>query len=257
MFFTHEDIKIYYEKYGNKKKAIVILPGWGDTRKTFETMIPFLQEYFTVYILDYPGFGKSPFPNHDLTIYDYAHLVYEWLNELQLEDPILIGHSFGGRIIIALTGYYQYSFSNIILIDSAGIKPKKNLSQKCRIYLYKFLKKIKKILPKKYRERYQKKLLSIFGSTDYQNLPNKMMQTFRNVVNEDLKPYLKNIKSKTLLLWGNLDEDTPVEDSYIMNRLIPNSENIILDGLTHFSYLQRPLLFNQIIYEQLKDEIRE
>ena len=255
MYFTNEDITMYYEKYGTKKKSIIILPGWGETRQTFSYKIQFLKNFFTVYILDYPGFGNSPFPYKNLTIYDYTELIYHWIQELEIDNPILIGHSFGGRIITTLLGYYHYPFKNIILMNSAGIKPKRTFRKGIKTFIYKMLKKIKKIIPKKFQEPYQTFLFSKFASRDYKNLNPNMMETFKNIVNEDLKPYLKYIKAKTLLIWGNKDEDTPIQDANIMHKLISNSELIMIDGTGHFTYLQRPNLINQIIFEQLKDEI--
>lgn len=254
MYFIYESLKLYYEKYGNHKKSIVILPGWGNTRNTFNFMINFLQNFFTVYIVDYPGFGNSPTPPHDLTIYEYATLIQEWMLSLKLNDPILIGHSFGGRIITILTGYYQYKYNDIIMINAAGIKPKKRIIKKLRTIAYKILKKTSIILPKKYRKIFQEYLFSHFASSDYKDLSPMMMQTFKNIINEDLKPYLKYIESKVLLIWGNKDDATPIKDGNTMNKLIPNSELIVLDGLSHFTYLEKPYLINQIIYEQLKEK---
>lgn len=255
MYFNHEDITLYYEKYGEHKKSVLLLPGWGDNRSTFSYIISFLQNYFTVYIVDYPGFGGSPFPNKDLTIYDYSNLIYEFIKDLDLEDPILIGHSFGGRIITTLLGYYKYNFSNIILIDSAGIKPKRTLYKKLRTFYYKSLQKVGNILPKKIKTKWKNYLFNKFASSDYKNLNNDMKTTFKNVVNEDLTPYLKNIKTKTLLIWGDKDDATPIKDAHIMNKFINDSELIILEGATHFSYLEQPDLINCILYEQLKNEI--
>lgn len=256
MFFNYKDISMYYEVSGNHPKSIVILPGWGDTRKTFNHLIEYLNNYFTVYIVDYPGFGNSNFPNRNLTIYDYSELIYEFIKENKLEDPILIGHSFGGRIITLLTGYYHYKFSNIILLDSAGIKPKKTIRSKLRKLSYKLLKRLSRIIPKKYRDKYNKKVFSYFASTDYQNLTQNMRETFKNIVNTDLKDYLKYIKSNVLLIWGNNDDATPIRDAKIMNKEIKNSELIIIDKSGHFPYLDRPNLINSILYEQLKEEIR-
>lgn len=255
MYFYHEDISLYYEKYGNHKKSILILPGWGETRNTFYYMISFLKNYFTIYIVDYPGFGNSPFPNKDLTVYDYSNLIYELINELALDDPILIGHSFGGRIITTLIGYYKYNFSNIILMNSAGIKPKKTLSKRLKTYYYKFLQKLGNIFPEKLKIKWKNYLFNKFASNDYKDLNDNMKNTFKNIVNEDLTPYLKNIKTKTLLIWGDKDEATPIKDAYQMNKLIPNSELIVLKGATHFSYLEQPILINNILFEQLKNEI--
>ena len=251
MYFVYDDIKIYYEKHGDKEKSIVILPGWGNTRPTFDYMINFLKNYFTIYILDYPGFGKSDYPTYDFTIYDYSNLIHDWINSLNIDNPILIGHSFGGRIITTLLGYFNYKFDNVIYLNSAGIKQKTSFKTK----LYKFLKKFKFFLPKKLKEKYLNFLFKKFASSDYSDLPTSMHNTFKNVVNLDLKPYLKSINSRVLIIWGKSDTSTPVKDAYTMNKLIPNSELIILDKASHFSYLDYPVLINKIIFEQLKDEI--
>lgn len=251
MYFEYNNISIYYEKYGDSEKSIVILPGWGDTRGTFKYLIEMLKNFYTVYILDYPGFGNSVFPSKDLTIYDYSDLVYEWINYLDLDDPVLIGHSFGSRLIITLTGYYNYKFSNIIIIDGAGIKPKRTLKGVVRSKLYKFLKKLGAILPKKYRNRYLSYLFNKFASVDYRNLDKRMRKTFINVVNEDLSFYLSDIKSKTLLIWGRNDLATPVSDCMKMNKCIKHSECVVLDGMGHFPYLDNPMLIFKIIMAQL------
>ena len=251
MYFTYDDITIYYEKYGSSKKSIIILPGWGNTRKTFDYMINFLKDYATVYILDYPGFGNSKFPDKDLSLYDYSNLIYEWIKYLNIDKPILIGHSFGGRIITTLLGYYKYKFDNVIYLNSAGIKPKK----KFKSYIYKLLKKLKFILPKKYKKKWLNYLFKKYASTDYKQLNYNMQNTFKNIVNLDLKQYLKYIDSKVLLIWGNLDTSTPLKDAYVMKKEIINSELIILNNANHFSYLNYPYLVNKIIYEQIKDEI--
>ena len=54
-----------------------------------------------------------------------------------------------------------------------------------------------------------------------------MHKTFQNIVNENLVYYLKNIESEVLLLWGKLDDTTPLKDGYKMNNLITNQ--IILE----------------------------
>ena len=72
MYYKYNNIKLYYEKYGNKKKYLLILPGWGNTRPTFYNIINFLKNIYTIYIIDYPGFGNSPIINNNL-----IHLVEE------------------------------------------------------------------------------------------------------------------------------------------------------------------------------------
>lgn len=254
MLFTYDNITLYYEKYGNNKRSIFILPGWGDTRNTFYYIVKFLSSFFTIYIIDLPGFGQSPFPNKNLTIYDYADLIHNFIKQQKVENPILLGHSFGGRIIITLCGHYKIKADKIILIDSAGIKPKKSLYQILKTYLYKFLKKLKIFLPKKKKKRYLNHLIKIFGSTDYKNLNENMRKTFINIVNEDLSYEIKHIASEALLIWGKQDKATPLKDGIKMNKWIKNSALIQVKG-KHFCYLENINLINNILYEFLKDDI--
>lgn len=253
MYFNNKDVSIYYEKYSDNKKTILILPGWGNTRTTFTNIINFFKDNYTIYIIDYPGFGNSPIPEKELTIYDYTNLVRDFLNEMQIKNPIIIAHSFGGRIATLLTGYYKEKIDKIIMIDAASIKPRKSIKAFIKQTTYKVLKKLTYLLPKLKQEYYRQKLLKFFGSTDYQNLPNNMHKTFKNIVNENLIYYLKNIESETLLLWGKLDKDTPLKDGYKMNNLIKNSALIIFPKGNHFSYLQYPYLTNKIIFEFIKE----
>ena len=252
MNFIINDFNIYYEKYGHGKSNIIILPGWGDTRNTFNKMIEVLKEFYTVYILDYPGFGNSPFPNRDLDIYDYANLIKDFIKTNEIDNPIIIGHSFGGRISIILSGLYKVNIKKMILIDAAGIKRKKKLKVKFKQIIYKCLKKIGKFLPKKIRPIYQNKLINIFGSTDFKNLHENIRKTFIKVINEDLSKYLKNINASTLLIWGENDNDTPLDDGKLMNVKIEDSGLIIIPNAGHFPYLEYPYYVNKIILEFLK-----
>lgn len=243
------DFNIYYEKIGSGKENIIILPGWGNTRPTFNLMIDALKKYYNVYILDYPGFGNSSFPNRNLTIYDYAELIQNFINILDIKDPIVITHSFGTRIALILNAKLKIKFKKLIIIDGAGIKKKKCILLKSKQFLYKLLKKLSIIFPKKFKKLYLKKLVNIFGSADYKSLNDNMKKTFSNIVSEDLSYLLKDISSETLLIWGEKDCDTPLKDGIKMNNSIVDSGLIIIKNGTHFSYLDVPFYVNNIIIE--------
>lgn len=252
MYINLNDLTIYYEKFGDKEKTILILPGWGNTRETFYHIINYFKDKYTIYILDYPGLGNSPIPEKTLTIYDYSELVIEFMKQLNIINPIILAHSFGGRITSLLIGYYKIPISNIILIDVAGIKHKKTPLKWLKEKTYKLMKKIIKLFPKLKQETMKQQLLKMFGSADYNALPPTMHNTFKNIITEDLTNYYQNIKSNTLLIWGELDQDTPLKDGKKLNKLIVNSALIIIKKATHYSYLQNPYLINRIIEEFIK-----
>ena len=252
MLKTIDNHTIYYEKHGQNKNTILILPGWGNTRKTFNYLINNLKEKYTIYILDYPGFGNSKIPNKTLTIYDYAEIINKLIKELNITNPVIISHSFGGRITSLLISKYKLKVKKLILIDVSGIKTKKSLKIYFKEKLYKLLKKIIKLFPKGKRNYLKQKLLNIFASIDYKSLPNTMHETFKNIINEDLSIHYKNIYQETLILWGQKDQDTPLKNAYKLKKLISNSELIIFENASHYSYLNHPYLTLKIIEEFLK-----
>ena len=253
MIFQSKKLSFYYEKYGKSNKTIVILPGWGNTRKTFDYFINNLKEDYTIYILDYPSFGNSKTPIIELTIEDYTLSIKKWLEKEKINNPTIIAHSFGGRITSLLTTKYNYQVDKILLIDVAGIKRRKSPKLFLKEKIYKLLKYISILLPKKNKEKYLSILYNRFSSNDYKSLPNSMKKTFQNIISKDLKYHYKSITSKVLIIWGDNDIDTPLKDAYLLKKIIKNSELIILKNATHYSYLNYPYLTLKIIISFLEE----
>lgn len=250
MYFKYKDFNLYYEKIGNGINSIIILPGWGNTRETFRYIINHFKDKYTIYIFDYPGFGNSPIINKELTIYDYAETINEFIKTNSINNPIIISHSFGGRITSILLDKYKIKAKKIILIDVAGIK-RFNLKLFIKQIIYKTIKKTINIIPHKYRYSLYKKIFNYFSSSDYKKLPPNMYKTFKNIINKDLKKYYKNIKADTLIIWGENDKDTPLKDAYLLNKIINNSELIIYKNSSHFSYLENIETINKKIEESI------
>lgn len=238
-----DDVFLNYYKYGNGKETILILPGWGDTRDTFEYLINNLSKKYTIYIIDYPGFGKSSFPDRDLTIYDYVCLISKFVLNIGINNFNIICHSFGCRIA-SIISTYDININKIIIIGGAGIR-RKSVKRFFYKFKYNFLKKL--AIFHKSKNLYLNKLSNRYGSSDYNNLPVCMKKTFCNVVNEDLRKYIKNIKVPTLLIWGEDDLSTPLCDGILMNKLIKDSGLVIIKNGSHFVYLEYPFYILNII----------
>ena len=252
MYFVTKYSKLYYEKYGNSNKKLLILPGWGDNRKTFFNIINNLKDKYEIYIIDYPGFGKSTFKNIDMTIYDYAEIINTFMIKNKIINPIIISHSFGGRISSLLISKYKVKVDKLILIDVAGLKEKLNIKKILKIKLYKLLKKIISIIPSTNKKQRLEKIRNKFSSNDYNTLPYHMYQTFKNIINEDLTKYYKNIVVETLIIWGQKDNITKLKYGKKLLKLIKNSALIIYPKADHFSYLRYPILTSKILNSYLK-----
>ena len=200
--------------------------GWGGSISSFRALADRLSAEFTVTLIDLYGFGDTPHPDHPLTLDDYAHGVEELLDALDIEDCIMIGHSFGGRVAMRLAAR-SIRVRALVLIDSAGIPPRRSLRYYVKVLSYKFVRKLG------YTPRRA-------GSMDYAALSGPMQRTFVNVVNDDNRKDASLISLPTLLLWGDKDRDTPLYMCRKLHSLLRNSEVVVISGAGHFSYLERP-----------------
>ena len=196
-----------------------------------------LKDRFKVYSIDIIGFGKSDLPKEPMSTDDFGNFLKEFLTKLNIENPILIGHSNGGRTIINYAGRNLGKINKIILIDSAGIKPKRTAKYYIKVYTFKTLSKILNI--SKSTKKLKEKYINKFASTDYKNAPMVLRRTMSKILNEDQKELMKNINAETLIFWGDKDLDTPLKDGIQMEKLIKGSGLVVLEGTGHYSYLEK------------------
>lgn len=254
MVKTVNGIKINYEQKG-EGDLIVLLHGWGSNIKLFANLIDLLSKKYMVVAMDMPGFGESAEPPSAWCVDDYVNFVIDFLKDYNTDKVMLLGHSFGGRVIIKLNSKKNLPFkiTKVILVDSAGILPPKSNKKSFRTYYYKAGKAVlstgiaKKIAPDAL-ENFRKKM----GSADYAAASPLMRQVLVKVVNEDLEPLLPNIKCPTLLVWGVNDTATPLSDGEKMEKLIPDAGLVKLENAGHYSFLEQQFTFNRVMSSFMK-----
>ncbi|MBJ2123978.1 alpha/beta fold hydrolase [Flavobacterium sp. IB48] len=104
-------------KTGSGDQSIIFIPGfassgdvWNETRVTFENE-------FTCYTLTMAGFaGRKPQPNASFE--NWKTGIANYIKDNQIEKPILIGHSMGGALALALAADYPDLISKIVVVDA-------------------------------------------------------------------------------------------------------------------------------------------
>lgn len=234
---------------------VILLHGWLANLETMRPIANSLYQNFKVYLVDIVGFGKSDLPEHPLNTNDFGDFLAEFVKKLNIENPILIGHSNGGRTIINAVGREIVKPRKIVLIDSAGIVPKRKLKYYIKVGIFKAGKAVLNKLPdvgvmKKFKE----KLFSHVGSNDYKASAPVLRETMKKIVNEDVMQLLPNLKVPTLLIWGTNDMDTPIADAKKMESLIPDCGLVEYPNSGHFSYLQNLQNCNAVLNEFFKND---
>lgn len=238
-----KDTTIHIERIGEEGRPIIFLHGWGQGGSTFLPVVRELSQPYQVYLVDLPGFGKSDEPNEAFTLNDYVELLETIIAHYRLKNPLVVAHSFGGRVAIKHASKY-HSISKLILTNSAGLKDSRPLSYYIKVYTYKALKWLFSF---KLLRKYRKKVLSRFGSSDYKNASPIMRQTLVQAVNEDLSDDLKQIVIPVLLFWGERDEITPLHHAKRMKELLHDSGLVVVKDGGHFAYLDDPYLLAMVI----------
>lgn len=237
MYFSYNGVSIFYKRNMGTGTPIILMHGWGGSNVAFSGVFEYLCALSRdVIAVDFPGFGSSDTPPSEWTIYDYASGIEALIDALKLSKVILVGHSFGGRVALCLSS--KEFVESIVLVDSAGLKPRFSIKKSYKIWRYKRAKRAGKDLSK-------------FGSADYQALPEAMKPVFVSVVNTYLDDKLKDIDCPVLIIWGKHDTETPSYMAWRFKRKIKDSTLIFLDG-GHFAYAESQIKFNLILAQFTK-----
>jgi pimeloyl-ACP methyl ester carboxylesterase len=218
-----------------RRPGLLFLHGWGVGHDAYLPLLKLLGETHTVYAPDLPGFGTSPEPPEPWDADRYADFVAAYCKENGLTDPVCMGHSNGGRVLIRLLARDDPGIKppKAVLFGAAGLKPKRGLKVYFKVYTYKAGKFFLKPFPKAL-ERYR----AGKGSADYQAASPVMKATMSKLLSADLSDDLPKINIPTLLIWGTDDTATPLADGKKMEKLIPDAGLIEIPG-GHWAFMER------------------
>ncbi|MBQ3052099.1 MAG: alpha/beta hydrolase [Clostridia bacterium] len=242
-----DGLNIEYTEMGQGQE-VLLLHGWGSSFDVYNGIMNTLKDRCRLIALNFPGCGNSDTMHSPWNLDDYCNFVIKFIKLLNLNNPILIGHSHGGRVILKLTASGMLNPPKIILLDSAGLIPKKSLKQKLRAKSFKAIKTVLSLpVVKNYSEDLLNKARRHYGSADYNAAPEVLRKTMVSLVNTDLRDILHQIKCPTLLIWGENDTATPLSDAKIIESKISDAGLCVIKGAGHYSFCEKPYQAHAIL----------
>lgn len=212
-------------------RDLVLMHGYLASKESFYPQIEYFSKFYRVTAFDFPGFGASdPIPEA-WSVGDYADWTQTFLRERGITNPLALAHSFGGRVAIKCLA--RGLFDRAVLCGCAGIVPKRTFKYRMRIRAYRLMRK----LAPHYAETH-------FGSAEYRSLPPLMRESYKKIVNEDLREEAKSISRPVLFITGENDGETPVSYAKIYCSCVKDSRMLVLKNCGHFAHLDDPLAFN-------------
>ena len=251
--------KIHCELTGQGSRRVVLLHGWGCDISLMKPVADALNPDMRVLSVDFPGHGLSSRPPQPWGVPEYAAATLDVLRQLGFLPCAVIAHSFGGRVAAYLASEDTGLFTRIGLTGAAGIRPPQTEEGRKRSERFRQLKNLcegarKARIFGKLPDLMEEKLRQKYGSRDYNALDGEMRKTFVKVISLDLSDRYARIQQPTLLIWGERDTETPLWMGQRMERDIPDAGLVVLEGGTHFAYLEQAQRFCAIARHFLLEE---
>lgn len=247
-----DGLNIEYTEQGSGQ-AVLLLHGWGSSYDVYKGIMNALSDRCRLVAVNFPGCGNSDTMAEPWKLEDYCNFVIKFMDAVGLHDPILIGHSHGGRVSLKLAADGTVKPPKMVLLDAAGLIPKKSLKQKFRAKSFKAIKRVLTLPVIKNRsEGLLQKARNHYGSADYNAAPEVLRKTLVSLVNTDLRGIIPNISCPTLLIWGENDTATPLADAKIIESLIPDAGLCVIKGTGHYSFCEKPFEAHAILQSFIK-----
>lgn len=216
-----------------------MLHGYLSSKEAFSAQIEYFSRFFRVTAIDFLGFGHSRCLSTAFSVSDYAVWTKEVLALLGVSRPHVIAHSFGCRVTVKLAALEKDFFDKIVLTGPAGIILKRGIGYKIKVKTYRL---VKRFAPKYAEKR--------FGSVEYRQLSSLMKESYKKIVNEDLREDARKIENKVLIAQGEQDNTTTMREAETYISCLKDGRLRVVEG-GHFAFTEHPCAFNLIVEEFL------
>ncbi len=232
-----ELVPINAVRMGKSGDVVLMMHGWGLSLDSMRLLGELLGKWNQVIIVDLPGFGKTPKPCADWDTNQYAERMAKYIDEQQISPVHLVGHSFGGRVAIRLASHFPEKVKSVVLINSGGLQRKLTGKRKFKSMRLKLLARSCKFIDKVTGTNiFQTWYTPKYASADYLNA-GPLKAILVKAVTEDVTSDAASMQAPTFMLWGEKDDETPVEFGQRLKKLIKNSQLVVMPGKDHFPFI--------------------
>jgi pimeloyl-ACP methyl ester carboxylesterase len=233
-FSSIDGLRVHFRLRGSGE-PLVLLHGWGQTSLSFAGIMPPLEKRFRVLAPDLPGFGFSESPPGPWGSAEYADVVASLIENAGLERADVLGHSFGGKVAVALAASRPELVRRLVLVAAPVVRLPPSTGVQSRARGYTIARRLAAFAPP-FRDRILDWARNRYGSEDYKTAGG-LRPTLVKVVNEDWRAALKGLRSPLLLVYGERDSDVPLAVAREALAEAPNSKLVVIEGAGHFPFL--------------------
>ena len=236
---------LFGEVYGSGPPRALALHGWGRDRRDFDRVLDGLDAVS----LDLPGFGASPPPAAPMGAAGYARLVAAAAEEFP-SPPVVVGHSFGGRVATALAANHPGAAAGLVL-TGAPLLARSPSDRPRTSFAYRMARRARRLglLSEERLEAARNRR----GSADYRATSGVMREVLVIAVNESYEEELSRLSCPVRLLWGADDREVPAAVARRVAELLGGALLQVLEGVGHDLPFSAPDRLRRAIEELLAE----
>jgi pimeloyl-ACP methyl ester carboxylesterase len=255
------DLRIAYARAGEGPPLVLLHGGWSDGR-TWRRQLEGLSRDFAVWAWDAPGCGGSSDPSQGWRMPDYADCLAAWLEAVGVGRPHVLGLSWGGTLALELYRRHPGVPVSLVLTGAyagwRGSLPPEVVSER----IARFRRELERP-PKEWVGGY---VPSFFSDTAPPGLADEFEAMMRELhpagtgtmldamAEADLRDVLPQVRVPVLLLYGELDERSPLSVAEELHARIPTSELVVIPGAGHAACAEKPEAFNEAVSGFLRSD---
>lgn len=211
--------------------------GYLSSKEAFAAQTEYFSRFFRVTAFDFLGFGQSAPLTEPFSVGDYAEWTGKLLKRLGVARPHVVAHSFGCRVAVKMAKEGEQVFDKILLTGPAGVILKRGLKYRIKVKAY---RTVRRFAPA-FADRK-------FGSAEYRSLSPTMRESYKKIVNEDLRGDARKIGNEVLIVEGREDKTTTSEEAKAYLACLSKGQMKTMEG-GHFAFAEYPVAFNLIAEE--------
>jgi len=219
--------RTYYLKAGSGPPVVLLHGGASNSRDWLGTMAA-LADRFTLYAPDIIGFGRSDRKDDGYYLSDFTEFTEEFIETLGLDNPDIVGHSFGGRVAVGVAVRNRARIRRLVLVDTSGLGKITGFGNVLFTGFWALRKLLRQPQP-------------------FPRFLAKEGEDYSWVGGEELR----SLQISTLLIWKRHDPYMPVSLARRAEKLIPGSRLEVLPGYGHAPHGQNSKAFNRLLLEFL------
>ncbi len=246
---------LYFSQHcekGTENPPLVLIHGAGGTHLYWPPEIRRLAGY-CVYAIDLPGHGKSAICDGQQSIDQYAQHLVQWLGSVQLPRAVVVGHSMGSAIALALAIHHPDYVVGLGLIGGgARLRVHPDLLNYAAD-LTTFDKAANLLVSCSFSSNTPARLINLASK--------RMLETRQSVLYGDLQACnhfdvmdrLETVHQPTLVVCGAEDQMTPLRYAQFLSSVIPNARLSVIPNTGHMVMLEQPRLVADCLLAFLQD----